>query len=71
MLLFKLGSLVATPAVLRVCMLKDVDPLTLINRRSSGDLGDLEQVDVEANVQAVQHDSRILSRYDMGETKLT
>jgi hypothetical protein len=51
-------------------MQANVDPLSLIQRHLGGDWGDLGQEDVQANISAVQHDLRILSRYVVGGVAL-
>lgn len=68
--LFKLGSVVATQSALRFCEAHSVNPLTLLNRHIAGDYGDLSIEDVEANILAVQHDSRIFSSYKFGGDKI-
>lgn len=66
MTLFKMGSVVATPDALKFCELHKVNPLRLLGRHIAGDWGDLNAMDVAANVHAVQHDLRILSSYKFG-----
>ena len=70
MALFQLGQCVATPAALALCTSLGIGPITLIARHSSGDFGDLDKEDVEANVQAIQHDLRIFSSYKFGDDKI-
>ena len=70
MALFKLGSVVATPAALKFCEQHSVNPLLLLGRHCSGDWGDLDAADVVANVEAVQHDLRIFSSYSVGGGKV-
>ncbi len=70
MSLFKLGSVVATPGALQLCEQHRVNPLLLLGRHCSGDWGNLDKADVAANVQAVQHDLRILSSYALGSAKV-
>ncbi|TDK63707.1 hypothetical protein [Sapientia aquatica] len=68
--LFKLGSVVATPAALKFCETQKINPLLLLGRHIAGDYGDLSIEDVEANVHAVQHDLRIFSSYQFGSEKI-
>lgn len=63
MALFKLGQVVATPGALQFCEVNKINPLLLLGRHLGGDWGDLDAVDVAANVHAVQHDLRIVSVY--------
>ena len=70
MSLFKLGDVVATPGALQLCEASKINPLLLLGRHSSGDWGNLDKADVAANVQAVQHDLRILSSYALGSAKV-
>jgi hypothetical protein len=69
-MLFKLGAVVATPAALRFCALHNIQPTQLIARHAAGDWGELTTEDVQSNVQAVQHDLRILSSYPVGDGKV-
>jgi hypothetical protein len=68
--LFKLGSVVATPAALQLCQANGVNLLTLLGRHFGGDWGDLSAEDVAANVQAIQHELRIFSSYVIGGEKV-
>jgi hypothetical protein len=69
-MLFKLGTVVATPAALRFCQQHQVSPLSLVDRHASGDWGELSIKDVQANVEAVQHDLRVLSSYAIDGVKV-
>jgi len=70
MALFKLGNVVATPGALQHCQENGVNPLALLGRHIGGDWGDLCADDISANVQAVQHDLRILSSYHVGRDRV-
>ena len=70
MALFEMGKVIATPAALQVCQDNGVNPLLLLGRHIGGDWGDLDAVDVAANVHAVQHDLRIFSSYRIGDSKV-
>lgn len=64
------GKIVATPGALAFCEEHGVDPLVLLHRHVAGDWGCLDQEDVQSNVQAIQHDLRILSSYEIGDGKV-
>lgn len=70
MALFKLGSVVATPAALQHCQANGVNPLTLLGRHMGGDWGDLSAEDVAANVQAIQQELRVFSSYKIGKDRV-
>ncbi len=70
MALFKLGQVVLTTASLAHCNHHNVDAQSLIWRHAGGDWGDLCADDVAANVQAIQHELRVLSAYNVGGAKL-
>ncbi len=58
---FKAGRIVTTPKALE--MLSHEDILRAIIRHQSGDWGELDAEDCEANDHAVNHGLRILSQY--------
>ena len=60
---FKLGRLMATSTVLNRLREAHRDPLEFIRRHQSGDWGEVESEDREANVRAVAQGDRILSVY--------
>jgi hypothetical protein len=62
---FSLGQCVATPGALEALQVAGVSPLDLLSRHSQGDWGDLSQEDKEANNQALEDGSRILSAYEL------
>lgn len=70
MALFKLGQVVATRPALTFCEQHKINPLQLIGRHVGGDWGDLEEADVKANVQALQHDLRLFSSYKYPQGKV-
>jgi len=70
MALFKLGSVVATPGALQCCEQHQINPATLIARHASGDWGELCASDIQANVDALAFDGRVLSSYLIDGKKL-
>lgn len=63
MSLFPLGRTVATLGALRLLDHHDLGPLTLLDRHRTGDWGELDPEDVQANNDAVENGDRLLSRY--------
>ena len=61
--LFPLGQVVATPGALEALELAGQTPLEFLTRHVRGDWGDVCEEDAEANRQALQDGSRILSSY--------
>lgn len=53
----------ATPGALEALQAAGVLPLDLLSRHVQGDWGDLSQDDLEANNQALEDGSRLLSAY--------
>ncbi|MCD6665980.1 MAG: hypothetical protein LT081_07870 [Hydrogenophaga sp.] len=70
MALFKLGSVVATPAALAHCERNQVNPQQLLGRHIGGDWGNLEQEDIKANENALAYGDRIFSSYNVGDGKV-
>ena len=70
MALFKTGALVATPAALKLLQEHNIAPIQLLSRHIGGDWGDLDEDDVKANVNAIQHNMRILSSYKVAQEKV-
>lgn len=64
---FPLGHFVATPSAIATCGRHNVNPLLLIGRHVSGDYGDLDDDDWQANVRALVDGSRILSAYVLSD----
>lgn len=60
---FDLGQVVATPAVLDALAQHQILPLTLLSRHVSGDFGDIDREDWQANLLALQYGNRIVSAY--------
>jgi len=54
---------VATTGALEALQAAGVSPLDLLSRHVQGDWGDLSQDDLEANNQALEDGSRLLSAY--------
>ena len=67
---FELGALVATPACLRYCEKHGADLIGLVRRHHSGDWGDLEREDKQANEDALKSGARILSSYRVGDDRV-
>lgn len=61
--LFGLGSVYATPAVLRHLSDASVHPATLLASHQGGFWGDLSPTDAQANNRALRSGARILSRF--------
>ena len=64
--LFVLGQTVGTPGALNLLQRLGVNPLALLQRHVSGDWGDLEPEDVQANQEALRTGGRIFSAYRLG-----
>ena len=64
---FELGRVVITANALQTVNSDDV--LTSLNRRITGDWGDLEEEDRQTNDEALQSGDRLLSAYRSGDTK--
>ncbi len=64
--LFELGAVTATPAAIEVLASNEVDFVTLIRRHARGDFGNVCPDDAEANREAIENGSRILSSYPVG-----
>lgn len=63
--LFKLGSLVATPAALEELSKASQAPWEFLTRHAQGDWGDLDDEDRRLNDEAVNAGDRILSAYTL------
>jgi len=59
--LFRLGRILSTPNAL--AKLDNQDILVAIQRHQAGDWGDVQQRDREANDQALEEGTRLLSKY--------
>lgn len=66
---FELGALVATPAALEMLEIDGevglIAALRLVRRHVTGDFGQLEEDDREANETAIAHGYRVMSVYDL------
>ena len=60
---FPLGQIIATPGALEAIEASGEQPLDFIKRHASGDWGEVDQEDREANEQALMHGARLLSAY--------
>ena len=66
--LFPLGQIVATPGALAALEEAGKDPQEYLRRHAQGDWGDLDPYDVQANQQALEDGSRLLSAYQVTDT---
>jgi hypothetical protein len=67
---FELGSCFATASVSRWAEREEVDITDFLKRHHSGDWGDLCADDRQANENAIERGSRILSRYLLTDGKI-
>jgi hypothetical protein len=67
---FELGRVVATPGALEILEQRNVSPLELLQRHSSGDWGDLGAFDRRENDRALKTGLRLLSSYPVGDGKV-
>ncbi|MDF2434852.1 MAG: hypothetical protein JWP44_4483 [Mucilaginibacter sp.] len=65
--MFPLGKLVATPGALKALQENQIDPLSLVRRHLTGDWGDLDHHDQQANEDALNDGARIFSAYKMND----
>lgn len=65
---FELGRIVATPGALRLLAEVGRHPIELLTRHVTGDPGDIDAEDRQANEAAMRHGSRIVSSYSVGRT---
>lgn len=66
--LFELGRIVATPGALRLLAEVGRHPYELLTRHVTGDPGDMDEEDKQANRAALQLGARIVSSYRVGRT---
>ncbi len=66
---FPLGQVVATPGALQVLQESGQSPLHFLSRHRAGDWGDVDEEDREANNQAFQDGTRLLSVYHTSQGK--
>ena len=67
--LFNLGKCVSTPFAKDELNRLNYSPLDLLRRHMSGDWGDLDSDDLDANEEALHTDARIFSAYIIQDTK--
>lgn len=60
---FPLGQTVSTPAAIEALNDSGQSPALFLNRHSSGDWGEVDEDDKQANEDALLHGDRILSSY--------
>jgi len=68
--LFNLGKVCATPGALAFLRENNLTPYEFLHRHHTGDWGELDDEDIEANRAALQYRSRLLSSYQVGNQKL-
>ena len=61
--LFKLGQTVITRNALAFCEQHNISPMQYIQQHANGLWGELDQQDIQANIDAIAYDGRILSCY--------
>lgn len=69
-MLFRLGSLLATPGAMNHLALAEVAASTRIDRHRGGDWGELGHADRKSNDDAVAAGDRIVSAYTVAGMKL-
>ena len=67
---FDLGQVVGTPASISFLTAHGVMPASLLERHATGDWGDTDDDDSEANDQSLEEGSRIFSVYNVGEEQV-
>ena len=60
---FSLGNVVATPGAIELLEQNNLPASSFLSRHISGDWGDLDAEDKQANDEAIQYGNRILSSY--------
>ena len=63
--LFKLGKLVATPGAIECLAQAKTSAWELVSRHVSGDFGEVDAGDRQANLDAIKDGERILSAYTL------
>jgi len=64
---FELGACVATPGAVEVLEQRNVSPLDLLQRHSSGDWGEIPKADARENERSLKHGYRVVSSYPVGD----
>jgi hypothetical protein len=67
---FSLGRVVATPGALYALDRASMGALPLLARHQSGDWGQVDAEDWNANEQGIEHGWRLLSAYEVGGTRI-
>ena len=63
--LFQLGQVVATPGAIDALAEAQTSAWALLSRHVSGDFGEVDAEDWQANLSAINDDARILSAYTL------
>lgn len=67
---FALGRVLATPGALQAIDRSGEGALPLLARHQSGDWGEVDAADWQANEQAIVHGWRLLSAYVVGDARV-
>ena len=68
--LFSLGKIVATQGAIALLEANELNPWDYLNRHQTGDWGDLDKEDKQANQLAIQYGGQILSAYTIHNERL-
>ena len=63
--LFGLGQVVITPGAADFCIQRELNAAEFVTRHVTGDFGDMDPEDLEANRNAVKYGDRVFSSYTM------
>ena len=64
---FHLGQIVATPGALEALESASQTPVEFLSRHASGDWGELDSEDIQANDDALKTGARLLSAYHLAD----
>lgn len=67
---FSLGNVVATPGAIELLEQNNLPASSFLSRHISGDWGDLDAEDKQANEDAIEYGNRIFSAYILNGEKL-
>ncbi len=63
--IFQLGQIVATPGAIQTLAEAQTSAWELLSRHVSGDFGEVDAEDWQANLDAIKHGDRVLSAYTL------
>jgi hypothetical protein len=66
--LFELGSIVATPAALRLILRNGINPAQFLVRHKTGDWSEMSAEDQASNRHAAANQLRVFSSYSIGDS---